>query len=78
MSIIEQIERGEAKVRLKRLSDGGLQIFPVDDTQSARDVFQDVAEEAISEARAEGRHVISHESKRGNDGYDTVVIGPNA
>jgi hypothetical protein len=50
MSMIEQIERGEAKAAFTRLHEGGLKISPLDSADASFEIFQEVADEAIFEA----------------------------
>jgi hypothetical protein len=76
MSMIERIERDEANVKVERLSGGGVKISPLSPSDSSFEHFQFVAESAITEAYATGRHVVPHKSSS-RGGYDVVVIGPN-
>jgi hypothetical protein len=77
MSMIERIERDEANVLVERLSDGGLRISPLGNSDTSFEHFQLVAGQAITEAYAAGRHVIPHKSSGASrGGYDVVVIGP--
>jgi hypothetical protein len=54
-----------------------MRISPLDSSNASYDHFQLVADDAIAEAEAEGREVITHTSSRDSRaGYDSVEIGP--
>ena len=69
----EQLAKGSQFHRAET-TENTLKLHPVPENDPRRIRFKQIAEEAIGRARAEGHHVIDHESKMDSYGLDFVVI----
>jgi hypothetical protein len=69
----EQLAEGSQFHRAE-LSENTLKLYPVTENNPQRIRFNQISEEAMGRARAEGHHVIDHKSDMDSHGVDYVVV----
>ena len=69
----EQLTKG-SQFHRPEFTENTLKLYPVPENDPQRIRFNQIAEEAIGRARAEGHHVIDHKSDMDSHGLDYVVI----
>ena len=69
----ERLSR-DSQFHRAEITENTLKLYPVPENDPQRIRFNQIAEEAIGRARAEGHHAVDHKSDMDSHGLDYVVI----